>query len=89
MTREHISRILELMEMLLSFRTGFNLVIAAIVCAIPHSVSGLEPSSDTIESMYFKLVAVSSFCPSTLISLLMLLLLLVKTIFFAAPICMP
>ena len=33
-TREHISRILELREMLLSFQTGFNLVNAAVVCAI-------------------------------------------------------
>ena len=33
-TRERISRILELREMLLSFQTGFNLVNAAVVCAI-------------------------------------------------------
>ena len=31
-TREHISRILELKEMLLSFQTGFNLVNVAVVC---------------------------------------------------------
>ena len=33
-TMERISRILELREMLLSFQTGFNLVNAAVVCAI-------------------------------------------------------
>ena len=32
-------------EILLSFQTGFNLVNAAGVCAIPESFSGLEPSS--------------------------------------------
>ena len=32
--RERISRILELREVLLSFQTGFNLVNAAVVCAI-------------------------------------------------------
>ena len=42
MTREHISRIIELREMLLSFQTGFNLVNAAVVCAI------LESNSDRI-----------------------------------------
>ena len=31
---ERISRILELRELLLSFQTGFNLVNAAVVCAI-------------------------------------------------------
>ena len=31
-TGEHISRILELRETLLSFQTGFNLVNAAVVC---------------------------------------------------------
>ena len=41
MTRERISRILELREMLLSFQTGFNLVNAAVVCAILESISGL------------------------------------------------
>ena len=32
--KERISRILELREMLLSFQTGFNLVNAAVVCAV-------------------------------------------------------
>ena len=43
-TRERISRILELREIPLSFQTGFTLVNAA-VCAILESISGLEPSS--------------------------------------------
>ena len=38
-TRERISRILELGEMLLSFKTGFNLVNAAVVCAVLESIS--------------------------------------------------
>ena len=33
-TKERISRILELREMFLSFQTGFNLVNAAVVCPI-------------------------------------------------------
>ena len=40
-TRERISRILELREILLSFQTGFSLVSAAVVCAILESISGL------------------------------------------------
>ena len=43
-TRERISRILELREILLSFHIGFNLVNAAVVCAILESVLGFEPS---------------------------------------------
>ena len=62
-TREHISRILELREILLSFQTGFSLVNAAVVCAIPESTSGLEPSSVISEPRYLKLVTVSSLCP--------------------------
>ena len=74
-TRERISRILELREILLSFQSGFNLVNAAVVCAILESFSGLGPSSVKTEPRYLKLVAVSSFCPLTLISLLMPLVL--------------
>ena len=58
-TREGISRILELREILLSFQTGFNLVKAAVVCAIV--ITGLEPSSVLTEPRYLKLVIVSSF----------------------------
>ena len=43
-TRERISRILELREILLSSKPGFNLVNASDVCAIPESISGLEPN---------------------------------------------
>ena len=64
-TRERISRILELREILLSIQIGFSLVNAAVVCAILQSNSGLEPSSVITEPRYFKLVSVSSFCPFT------------------------
>ena len=72
-TREHISRILELREILLSFQTGFRLVNAVVVCAILESISGLEPSSVTTETRYLKLVTASSFCPFTLIPFLFFL----------------
>ena len=42
-TREGISCILEPREIFLSFPTGFNLVNAAVVCAILESTSCLEP----------------------------------------------
>ena len=70
-TRERISRILELREILLSYQTGFNLVNAAVVCAILESISGLGPSSVITEPRYLKLATVSSFCPFTLICVLM------------------
>ena len=41
-TRERISRILELREILLSIQTAFSLVNAAVACAILESISGLE-----------------------------------------------
>ena len=74
-TRECTSRILELREILLSFQTGFNLVNAVVVCAFLENISGLEPSSVITEPRCLKLVTVSSFCPLTLISVLMLLVL--------------
>ena len=40
MTREYISHILELREMLLSIQMGFSLVNAAVVCATLESISG-------------------------------------------------
>ena len=55
-TRERVSHVLELKEMLLSFQTSFNLVNAAVVCAVLKSISGLEPSSDTAEPRYLKRV---------------------------------
>ena len=42
-TRERISRILELREILSSIQTGFSLVNAAVAYAILESISGLEP----------------------------------------------
>ena len=58
-TRERISHTLELREILLSFQTGFNIVNAAVVCAILESISGLEPSSVTTEPRYLKLVTIN------------------------------
>ena len=88
-TREHISRILELREILLSIQTGFSLVNAAVACAILESISGLEPSSVTTEPRYLKLVTVSTFCQFTLISVLMPLVLFVISLVFSALISMP
>ena len=39
-TRERISHILELREILLSIQTGFSLVNAAVVCAVLETRSG-------------------------------------------------
>ena len=61
-TRERVSCFLELREIFLLFQTSFNLVNAAVVCAILVSISGLEPSSVITEPRYLKLVTVSSFC---------------------------
>ena len=77
--RERISRILELKEMLLSLQTSFNLVNVAVICANLESISGLELSSDTTELRYLRFVNASSFCPFTLISLSMPLVLFVIT----------
>ena len=88
-TRERISRILELREILLLIQTGFTLVNAAVVCAILESISGLEPSSVITEPRYLKLVTVSSLCPFTLISVLMPLVLFVFSLVFSALISMP
>ena len=88
-TRDHISRILELREILLSLQTGFNLVNAAAVCAILESTSSLEPSSVVTEPRYLKLVTVSSFYPFALISVLMPLVLFVISLVFSALISMP
>ena len=88
-TRERISGILELREILLSFQTGFNVVNAAVVCAVLESISGLKPSSVIAEPRYLKLMTVSNFYPFTLISVLMLLVLLVISLVFSALISMP
>ena len=60
-TRERISRNLELKEIHLSIQSGFSLVNAAVVCAILESISGLEPSSVITEPRYLKLVTVIHF----------------------------
>ena len=88
-TRDRISCILELREILLSFQTGFDLVNAAVVCAILESISGTESLSDTTQPRYLKLVTVSSFCPFTLVSVLMPLVLFVISLVFSALISMP
>ena len=75
-TREHSSRIFELREILLPFQTGLNLVRAAVVCAVLELISGLEPSSLVSEQRYLKHVTVSSFCPFTLISVVLMPLVL-------------
>ena len=82
-TRERIYSTLELRGILLLFQTGFNVVNAAAVCAILVSISGLEPSSVITEPRYLVLVTVSSFCPFTFISLLMLLVLFVISLVLA------
>ena len=64
-TREGISRILELREIIMSFKTGFSRVNAAVACGILESISGLEPSSVISEPRYLKLVTVLSFCQFT------------------------
>ena len=83
-TRERISRILELREILLSFQTGFSLVSVAVVCAILGNISGLEPSSVITEPRYVKLVTVSNFCPFILICVLVPSVLFVTSLVFSA-----
>ena len=84
----HLSRILELKEMLLSFQTGFNLVNTAVVRAILVSISCVKPSSVITESRHLKHVIVSNFCPYTLIPVLMPLVLFVISLAFLALISM-
>ena len=88
-TRECISHILELRGILLSFQTGFSLVNAAVVYAALESILGLEPSSLITESRYLKLVTVSSFCPFTLISVLMPPVLFVMSLVILALLSLP
>ena len=89
LTKERISRILELRETFLSFQTGFNIVNAAFVFAILERISGFEPSSVITEPRYLKLVTVSSFRLFTLISVLMPLVLFAISLVFLALISMP
>ena len=81
---ERISRIFKLREILLSFKTGFNRVSVAVLCAMLESISGLEPSSVITEPLYLKLATVSSFCPFILIYVLMPLVLFVISLVFSA-----
>ena len=86
---ERTSRILELREILPSLQTGFNLVSAAVLCAILESISGLEPSLVIAEPRNLKLVTVSSFCLFTSMSVLMPLVLFVISLIFSILISMP
>ena len=86
-TRERISRILELREILLSFQTGFNLVSAAV--AYPGEYLRLGTLIIITEPRYLKLVTVPSSHPFTLISVLMPLVLFVISLVFSALISMP
>ena len=76
-TRERISHMWELREILLQIQTGFILVNASVVCAILESILGLKPSSVITDPNYFKLVTVSSLYPFTLIIVLLPLVLFV------------
>ena len=88
-TRESISRILQVREILLSFQAGFNVVNAVVVCAILKSISRLEPSLVITEPMYLKLMTALSFCQFTLIFALMPLVLFVISLVFSAMIAVP
>ena len=55
-TRARTSYTSELREIHLSFESGFNLVNAAVVCAILESISGLDPSSVLTQPRYLKLL---------------------------------
>ena len=68
---------------MLSLQIGFSLVRAVVVCAILQRTSGLEQSSEKIAPRYLKLVTVPSFCPFTLISLWMSLVLFVINLVFS------
>ena len=59
-TKEHISCILELREILLSFQTVFNFINPAVDCPVLESISGLEPSSVITDPRYLKFMTVAS-----------------------------
>ena len=87
--REHISHILELREILLSFQTSFCLVSAVVVCAILEGISGLEPSSVITEPWYLKLVNVTKLLSIHFDLVLMPLVLFVISLVFLALISIP
>ena len=60
MTRARISLTLELSWMFLSFHILFNLVMAAVACAVLARISGFEPSSEIIDPRYLEVDTVSS-----------------------------
>ena len=82
MTKDHISLILELSAMFLSFHMALSFVNAPIVWAILDIISCFDPSSVTTEPKYLKLWTVSSFW-------LIPLVLLVISLVFSALISMP
>ena len=83
MTRKRISFTFDPRDMLLSLHIGLRFVRAVVACAIRERTSGFEPSSETIATMYLKLVTVRSYSPLTVISLWMsLALLIISFVFF-------
>ena len=88
-TQERISYILVLREIFLSFQTGFNLVNAAVVCAILESISRLEPSSVITEPRYFKACDNLKLLFIYSVSALMSLVLFVISLVFSALVSMP
>ena len=87
-TRECISHILELREILLSFQTGFNLVNTAVVCAILEEYLGLGSLISYNRNHVLEACDCQSIFPFILISVLMPLVLIVISLVFLALISM-
>ena len=68
----------------LSFQIGFSFVRVAVACAIFMRTFGFEPFCETTAPRYLKLVTEPSFCPFTLVSLLVQLALFVIRLVFSA-----
>ena len=68
MTMERISLIFDPSAMLLSSQMVLSLLIAVVVCAILASISGFDPSSETMAPTYLKLLTIDSFRPLTWMS---------------------
>ena len=73
----------------LSFQIAFSLVNDDEVIAILESISGLEPSSQTIAPRYLKFFTVSSLSSLTEMSLDIFFLLLVISLVFVVEISIP
>ena len=58
----------KLSVMFLPFQIGLRFVMAAVVFAILERIAGLDPSSESTDPRYLKLLTVLSFSPQTLIS---------------------